>query len=195
MIARYCVRRAVERWADYASCNFPGLFDVASPEPNMTYVCSCAAGIDLRAGHINTSAICRDGIYGPCDCSQESFAYAAVRTGKMPLYLPWLCYGVSGALDDGSCPVNIPFGEWFSLPVAGQCAEGAQLGTAGCTWLREPEAYFLRGADLLAQGWNMSQTGGGRHSRHDTQPFEKNLAVFQAAFAKIVPEGSCDDLF
>ena len=205
VITQYCVEMLLEPFADYLSCNRPDNATAAAPgeapdaapgvrvEPNMTYECVCNNLIDRVIGHQDYTSAC--GVSPPhthgggaCNCSAASLARSAMHVGTMPVFLPWMCHGF-GSKGNGTCDVNIPFGAWYSTPTAGQCPEGAPLGTPTasgwpCTWRRLPEARVLRGYQLLEQGWNASDPGHGNTS---VAQFESNLGVWRAAFAAITP--------
>ena len=161
----------------------------------MTYECVCNNMIDRVIGHQDYTKACgaapKGHHGGACNCTAASLARSATHVGMMPVFLPWMCHGF-GSQGNGTCDINIPFGEWYSTPTPGQCPEGAALGTpsaatgAPCTWRRLASARVLRGFQLLEQGWNASEPGHGAGNSSVAQ-FESNLKVWRKAFAAITP--------
>ena len=82
-----------------------------------------------------------------------------------------------------STSVAEPYGGWYSHPGATKCPDdGTAVGTAGCTWRRDPHATMLYGQDLVDSGWNRS-TGGDHHPTD--AGIKANAAAMRRAFDKI----------
>jgi len=78
----------------------------------------------------------------------------------------------------GQCTKNELTGNWFSLPVSGQCAEGGSPGDGSCTWRITRRVKTI---DSLC----VTKTHGMRAAcaLEGRAPFSKAQGVFQAAFA------------
>lgn len=202
VITQYCVEMDDVPYADYVSCNAPTSPHIGG-EPNMTYTCVCNNWIDRVIGHQNTTKACGpvhphptlQEVKSPvtagrgmptCNCTDASLAGSRRHVGRMAVFLPWVC----GMASNGLCPINVPFGYWYSTPVESQCKEGAPLGAATdsdlpCTWRRLQTARVLRGAALLLDGWNETHARG--KGNKDIPQFQHNLAVWKNAFQRITP--------
>lgn len=190
VITQYCVEMEAAPYSDYVSCNSPN--HGFGTEPNMTYKCTCDNWIDRIIAHQDATPACGSVHKGErhmptCNCTKESLDRSAKYVGSLPILLPWICGRSHGGLrSNGTCDVNIPFGEWYSTPVESQCKEGKTLGTPSigssfpCTWRRLPNARFLRGHELLSAGWNVTHPSG-----METKQFYHNLEVWKKAFSTI----------
>ena len=94
--------------------------------------------------------------------------------GRAPVYLPYVGNELKPT---AHYSVSIPGGYNYHFPRNGECAEGAPLGTAGCTWRRLPAARMLYGTDLLVAGWNRTFVA-------DTPTDQRHTLANVAAFAK-----------
>jgi hypothetical protein len=219
-------------YADYLSCNPPdtvasgagagallaggggGASATARLQPNATQLCVCRCEADRVIGHDSFVSACGANStlqppspYPVCNCTASSLARSAAAVGRMGVFLPWMCSGFpgSGFDGDGTCPLSVPSGQWFSLPAAAQCAEGTgrlpapvappQEGAPPppppppCSWRRLPSARLLRGSQLLARGWDAAPPADGNAS---FAQFGANLAVWRAAFTEAAGEaGEC----
>ena len=60
----------------------------------------------------------------------------------------------------------MPSGMWYSFPAGAEChpqsddgyARGIDRSTGACSWTRHPVAKVVRGAALIAAGWNTSNS-------------------------------------
>jgi hypothetical protein len=160
------------RYADYLSCDDND--NATDPQ------CGCDNSIDrflskakdqmkychsTSGGPCNSSSIMRS---CKCECSQQSLELSAKYTGMMPVY-----YGQDSLL-----------GHWYSHPKLTECHENEVIGShrddgTQCTWTRHGEARVLRGADVLAAGWNAS---GGFMHHLDPALVKQNAQVFRKSF-------------
>lgn len=93
----------------------------------------------------------KTGSNGPvCRCSAASTSNSRKYIGREPILLPF------GGIVPGRGDSLL--GYWFSHPAASECAEGAAVGTGGCTWARHPVAASVKGSLLLQHGFKKSPT-------------------------------------
>jgi len=198
VITQYCVEMVNQYpdqskpFADYVSCNGPDALGGAAwvnphlkmssarVEPNMTYTCVCDNLIDRVIGHQNFTEACgskpdKGHHGGTCNCTAASLARSAERVGRLNIFLPWMCGRDFEHVGDGTCYINIAFGQWFSTPTASQCPEGEPIGSLSrngqpCTWRRGASARIVRGAELLNAGWNHTMPCLGQHHGSTVYP-------------------------
>ena len=60
--------------------------------------------------------------------------------------------------DADGYPQNIPSGTWYSFPAGGECHGRGGPSKGACSWTRQPVAKVVRGAALIAAGWNTSNS-------------------------------------
>jgi len=93
-----------------------------------------------------------------------------------------------GEPDGGQCVTNPLVGEWFSLPVGGQCADGVAPDGKACTWVATRQKT-IDAQCLLGHKYIEACLADGR------APFEQAKAKFLAAFGSEDPaQGGCPGL-
>jgi len=91
----------------------------------------------------------------------------------------------------GQCSANLDVGNWYSLPAAGQCANGQPMGTDGCTWRN---AQRVRTVNISCI---MNERGLTRSCKEEFShaPLSKSAAIFVAALASgDSAQGGCPDI-
>jgi len=199
-ITEYCVI-ATAPPADYASCpygNEPAWY------PNKT--CFCETSIDRLIMHIDVCAPCGATSCGalPCPCppTTDSEAWQRVWSSNTSLEVvgpgSW-CQCAKDKLARslafvGSNELHWPpgIGRWYSTPHGGQCAEGTQLGTDGCTWTRLPRARIVYGQQLAARGFQRPQGRSvlGQNVVDEAVHFS-NAVIMRAAFTDHPVSSDC----
>ena len=101
-------------------------------------------------------------------------ATVLTHVGRAPVYLPYVGNELKPTRH---YPASILGGYNYHFPRGGECAEGAGLGTDGCTWRRLPAARLLYGCDLLVSGWNRTFVA-------DTPTDQRHTLANVAAFAR-----------
>jgi len=105
---------------------------------------------------------------------------SAKYTGMMPVMLPIageLMFEKIPPYYPGYYPDNIPFGHWYHTPAASACKfRSADIGDNGCTWRAEHAAYITYGDELLAAGYNITDTPDGQFP--DDEMVRHNANVF-----------------
>jgi hypothetical protein len=179
-VTEYCVEHISGSFAPYISCNGPEAGKRNTPE-NPICICDVYAdrmiSLESMAEMDNScgkSPTRPDGTHidNPCNCSSSgrgnqsadwakwTLPNASITiVGAQSVWLPYFYYQrprppVRGEAAASAYPGVRPFGEWYSLPRAGECAEGKPLGHSGCTWRRLPRARIVWGSELLKLGWN-----------------------------------------
>lgn len=98
--------------------------------------------------------------------------------------------GLPSALDR-QCRSNPVMGEWFSLPVDGECKDGAKPGDGSCSWRKAARVKTILG-ECLFHGHEFRNTCAKDDSR---VPFTAACSMFAAAFDSEDPsKGGCPAL-
>lgn len=122
-------------------------------------------------------ALRRRRLQSDCQCSQSSVDYSLKHVGSANI----------------SWPPGL--GRWFSTPKGGECAEGAQLGTEGCTWRRHAHARLIYGFELVQAGF-VRKEGPSVHGQTlvDKATHVANAKVFESTFVNhpVQMEPLCD---
>jgi hypothetical protein len=105
-----------------------------------------------------------------CNCSAAAASYSATHAGRAATPYP-----------PGS-------GYWYSTPAQGECAEGAEIGAAGCTFRRVGAQAIAFGANLTATGF-VRPTGQPVMGQNlvPESVIDANSAVFKRVFAGLTP--------
>jgi hypothetical protein len=96
--------------------------------------------------------------------------------------------------DGGKCTANENIGSWYSMPRAGECAQGTSIGTDGCTWRTLKRLHtleltcVLNAASGKDQGLDMLKVC----AEEKYPPYPKSTKIFESAFKK-GPQG-CPDV-
>ena len=78
-------------------------------------------------------------------------------------------------------------GEWWSLPIAGKCADGATPGDGTCTW-KPTHVKTIDAACLLDDDHKFAEACAAE----SRAPFKAAAAIFEAGFAsEDVAKGGC----
>jgi len=97
--------------------------------------------------------------------------------------------GIEGAVQ-GQCSPNHQVGSWYSIPAEGECAEGAAVGSDGCTWSAHSVRSVSAACILNERGLKASCAAERGHA-----PMLKSAAIFKAALASSDPaRGGCKDI-
>lgn len=129
--------------------------------------------------------------------SWGQYSYCLYQSGKN------VCYGTTGKLVgresaigmgkgayQGQCSLNDVVGSWYSIPAEGECAEGAPIGSDGCTWSGKALRSVGAGCILNERGLKQSCAVERGHA-----PMLKSAAIFRAALASSDPAmGGCPDV-
>ena len=90
----------------------------------------------------------------------------------------------------GQCVANPLIGEWWSLPIAGKCADGATPGDGTCTW-KPTHVKTIDAACLLDDDHKFAEACAAE----SRAPFKAAAAIFEAGFAsEDVAKGGCPGL-
>jgi len=189
VIARYCVSRRLEAFADYVSCDSaaPGL----GPE---FYRCSCTDFIDrcIARGDLSVCNASQPFDFEPpCYCSNASLSLSAMRIGRMPTYMPWFAWPPD--FSNGTCGVpskEVSFftGYWYSMPADAECKPPSSMGglERPCSWSREASLHMVHGGHLRDMGFDASDEpcSGAHDIPGCAQQVHHNTQLLLQAFAE-----------
>lgn len=211
-IVEYCVETAVvsstpigkyTNGVPYTSCNAPEgeAFGNTARRP----ICISAAYADRVIGHQTKQEVeASCGVAGPsngwyprCNVSGTDTVFYSSSSlpyrhmGTLSVYSPFYYFQFPGT---GYMPgASAEIGTWFAFPAPGACNQTQSVGDGGCTWKRQPRSRILWGVDLLAAGWNASNTFDERTGdrANMTTMVSTNIAAFRRALAKLGPAPRC----
>lgn len=171
VVARYCVRRSPQPYADYASCNG------RTPDE---YTCGCGNYADRCIGREDLS-ICDPTApevpplsqlmlpMPPCTCDAASLKQSQRFVGRMPFFAQnptTLELNFSNATHPKVTGCSWPpperataLGYWYSMPKHAECPpfeRAARHAADSCSWARHERVHFVRGSALAAEGFNNS---------------------------------------
>jgi len=97
--------------------------------------------------------------------------------------------GLGKGAVQGQCSVNDDVGNWLAFPGEGECADGASVGTGGCTWSATAVRTVSAGCIIKDRGLAASCAQDRGHA-----PMTKSSAIFEAALETADPaKGGCPD--
>lgn len=129
VMTAYCVESTDDHWADYLSCD---------EVPGAHGGCNCKNAVD--ASYAKEAAGCKAVLGG--------LSYAKKHPGREPIYTLNPVPGVPNP----PVPGEKQLGWWYST-TGNECAEGAAVGTNGCTWARHPVGPTVKGHLLVDNGF------------------------------------------
>jgi len=167
--------------------NLLGNRNLADALGEMAYFCSGAADATKLVTLWSLQANSSWGQYGNC----------LYKGGKNK------CYGNTGRCVgrqsppglgkgplQGQCSLNYEVGNWYSIPVDGECPKGSAIGTAGCTWSGRALRSVEAGCILEERGLKESCA-----AEQGLPGMPKSVAILKAALATSDPaQGGCPDV-
>eukprot|EP01065_Artemidia_motanka_P044843 TRINITY_DN6446_c0_g1_i1.p1 TRINITY_DN6446_c0_g1~~TRINITY_DN6446_c0_g1_i1.p1 ORF type:complete len:389 (+),score=24.83 TRINITY_DN6446_c0_g1_i1:110-1276(+) len=200
-VTEYCVEHADVPWASYISCNAP---EAGTKNTHANPICICMVFADRMQAHQTTAEIgahcdqqksTGNGTFDNPTCRCRSAdgknfseyvvpARSGTHIGRAPVMKPFFYY----QRPRESYPVTGVIGENFALPRGGECVNGEEIGTGGCTWRRLPRARVLWGDRLLRHGWNNTEQRFWplrEHGPNITSRIEQNSVAFDSAWRSV----------